>query len=65
MSTEKLKQNGKGVNILPLKEFAMENMKPYRISRNLILTETDVLSVDEFLVKIQVWLKVLDEEVGV
>jgi len=56
MTTE---NKGGMVRITLLKEFALERLSQGLLLRDLLLSEPDELSPNEFLVKCEVWLKLL------
>ena len=56
MTTE---NQGRMVRITLLKEFALERLSQGLLLRDLLLSEPDELSPNEFLVKCEVWLKLL------
>ena len=45
----------RAVDMTPLKEFAVSKLPPGSTARELILAENEEISVNEFLVKIAVW----------
>ena len=47
------------VNITKLKDFALSGLDGHQTLRDLILSEPDELLPSEFLVKCEVWLKLL------
>lgn len=49
----------KMVNIRSLKQFAFEMLPKGSSLRDLLLTEKDALSAEEFLIKLDVWFKLL------
>jgi hypothetical protein len=52
----------KTVNITKLKDFVMENFPPESELRELILSEKDVMPVEDFLSKSELWFKLLRME---
>jgi hypothetical protein len=52
------------INIRPLKQFAYEELSKSSHLRNILLSEKEILTVSEFLAKMDVWLKVLHSEGG-
>ena len=46
------------INISKLKEFAYNRLPRSSQLRDLIISEKEVLCIDEFLAKIEVWLKI-------
>jgi hypothetical protein len=50
------------VNILKLKSFAYEKLPQHSLLREFILSEKEELPISEFIVKIDVWLKLLRVE---
>ncbi len=52
----------KTVDIARLKVFAVEGLPKDSKLRELILTEKDMLNVEEFLAKMDVWLKLVKME---
>lgn len=52
------------VNISNLKGFAMTNLQAAPALRDLILSENDEMTVEEFLAKMDVWLKLFRREVS-
>lgn len=51
----------KRVDIKPLKVFALEKLPKNCVLRNVMLTDKELLDVDEFLAKMEIWLKLLRE----
>lgn len=51
-----------GVDIRPLKGWVSRNLSMSPYLRSMILSDRDVLSVEEYLVKIEVWSRLLKEE---
>lgn len=47
------------MDIERLKDFVSKNLPPSSTLRNMILTEKAVLGVDEFLIRLDVWLRIL------
>jgi hypothetical protein len=47
------------IKIVELKRFVRENFAPNSVLRDLILSERDEVSCDEFVVKVDVWLRLL------
>ena len=52
----------KAVDIRQLKQFAFSRLRKKHILQKLILTDKDQLSVEEFIIKTEIWLKILDFE---
>ena len=52
----------KKVNLKPLKKWVEENLPTNSTLRNIILSENDILSSEHFIVKIDVWQKLLRME---
>ena len=52
----------RAVDMTPLKEFAVSNLPPGSTARELILAENEEISVNEFLVKIAVWVGLVRRE---
>jgi len=50
------------INIRPLKKFAYEKVSKSSHLRNILISEKEILTVSEFLAKMDVWLKVLHSE---
>ena len=50
------------VDVSPLKRWAFRNLHAAPRLRQLILTDADAMGVEEFLVKIEVWGRLLDAE---
>jgi hypothetical protein len=50
------------VDVSPLKRWAFRNLHTAPRLRQLILTDADAMGVEEFLVKIEVWGRLLDAE---
>ncbi len=50
------------VGMTPLKEFAASKLPPGSTARELILAENEEISVNEFLVKITVWVGLVRRE---
>jgi hypothetical protein len=63
MNLEEYHQNAT-INIMPLKKFAYEKVSNSSHLRNILLSEKEILTVSEFLAKMDVWLKVLHSEGG-
>ena len=61
MNLEEYHQNAT-INIMPLKKFAYEELSKSSHLRNILLSEKEILTVSEFLAKMDVWLKVLHSE---
>jgi len=61
MNLEEYHQNAT-INIMPLKKFAYEKVSKSSHLRNILLSEKEILTVSEFLAKMDVWLKVLHSE---
>jgi hypothetical protein len=51
------------IDIKLLKEFALEKLVSYPFTRNLILEEPSSIKAEEFLIKMEVWLKLLEKEI--
>ena len=49
------------VRIEKLKAFAHDRLPATVLARDLIITESDEISVNEFLIKSSIWLKLLKE----
>jgi hypothetical protein len=49
----------KMVNIRKLKEFSFEKLPKYHPLRDVLLMEKDELTAEEFLIKMDVWFKLL------
>jgi hypothetical protein len=47
------------INIRTLKQFAYELLPKESPLRDLLLTEKDELPADEFIIKLEIWLKLL------
>jgi hypothetical protein len=54
------------LDIKPLKRFALENLPPNSALRAILISEPDFVSVEEFLMKLGIWLKLVrfDDEAG-
>jgi hypothetical protein len=50
------------IDIVSLKNWASSNLLPAPHLRSLIITEKDELDLEEFIVKIDIWAKLLAEE---
>lgn len=50
------------VDVSPLKRWASRNLHTAPRLRQLILTDADAMGVEEFMVKIEVWSRLLDAE---
>ena len=53
-------RTGRKLNIRRLKAFAYKNLLGHPKLRSLLLQEKDEMSVEEFLAKMDLWLKLLD-----
>jgi hypothetical protein len=53
---------GRFVDIRPLKGWVSRSLSLSPILRSMILSDRDVLSVEEYLVKVEVWSRLLKEE---
>lgn len=53
---------GRRIDIRSLKEFARQHLPRDSALREIILSDRDVLDAEEFLVKVDVWLKLLRME---
>jgi len=51
------------VNFLPIKKFARRELKSHPLLYELLLEEPDKIPVTEFLIKLKIWLKILDNSV--
>jgi len=52
----------KVIDIRPLKGFARKHLEGYPIVRELILSDNDRLPVEEFVMKVKIWLRLLEAE---
>ena len=66
---EKIKSNNinvhnpkKTIDIKLIKKFAIEQLSYNSILRRILLSEKNNLTIPEFLVKIEMWLKILESE---
>lgn len=53
---------GQKLNIKPLKELVFKEFPPDSVLRDLILSEDDELTAEEFIVKTRTWLKLVNRE---
>jgi len=51
------------LDLVALKKYAQEKLHPSSPLRDLLLSERDRLSVDEFLAKMDLWLRLMRREV--
>lgn len=50
----------RGVDIRPLKEFARKYLEDYPALREVILNDEDWIPAEEFMIKIKIWLRLLE-----
>jgi hypothetical protein len=55
-------ENKKTVNIQSLKKLVIERFPPSSMVRKIILREKDVITVNAFVQKAEIWLNLVDEE---
>ena len=63
ISYSSLQRKRSFLRISPIKHFACKNLPIHSPLRNLILSEKELLSCEEYVVKIDIWLKLLNFEV--
>lgn len=51
------------IDIRSLKNFARRYLKDYPLIHNFILEDENKLSAEEFILKIKIWLKLLEREI--
>jgi hypothetical protein len=64
-SLKSTKQADRLVDVSNLKELAAKRLEPDSALRDILLREREILSTDEFLAKLDIWLKLLDKETRV
>ena len=52
----------KKVDIRTLKEFVRKKFSPSSVVRRIILQEKDIISINSFVAKSEIWLRLVDEE---
>ena len=50
------------VDIKPLKKFVSERFPTTSLLRKVILHEDDIISINSFIERVEVWLNLIDEE---
>jgi hypothetical protein len=51
------------ISLKPLKDFARKEMKEYPIIRTILLEEADSIPWVEFLLKVRIWLNLLEKDI--
>ena len=55
----------KMINLKSLKKFAKKELKNYPLTSKFILEEPEKISDEEFIIKIKVWLQLLEKDIEI